>query len=102
MRHVIVTDQYGWKRRYKVRDTDGDDAAARIGVPDGPPDLRELDPNELLKQINNLLADNGFFTWDQLMRSPQGLNIVCLPIKRALSALYREKRGDKSSETSRK
>lgn len=92
MRHVIITDKQGFKSRMLIRDSDGDEAAERIGVPAGPPDVRRIDWEQVQREINNLLVENGFFTWDQLMQSPTGLNIVTLPIRRQLSALYRERK----------
>lgn len=90
MRHVIITDKKGYKIRYLLRDSDGDEAAEKIGVPDGPPDVRRIDWEQVQIEINNLLIENEFYTWEQLMKSPLGLNIVTLPIRRQLSALYRE------------
>lgn len=75
-----------------IRDSDGDEAAAKIGVPDGPPDIRRIDWEQVCLEINDLLVKNGFFTWDQLMKNPSGLNIVTLPIRRQLSMLYRERK----------
>ncbi len=92
MRHVIISDKKGFKTRMLIRDSDGDEAADRIGVPDGPPDVRRIDWEQVQLEINNLLVDNGFFTWDKLMQSPSGLNIITLPIRRQLSALYRERK----------
>ena len=91
MRHVIIRDKQGFKTRMLIRDSDGDEAAEKIGVPDGPPDVRRIDWEQVQLEINELLVKNGLFTWDQLMQNPIGLNIVTLPIKRQLSALYRER-----------
>lgn len=89
MRYVVYTDERGWKRRSLVRDTDSDEMAPK-GIPAGPPDLDTVDWNAIKKEINNAMVDQGLFTWNDLQGSSVGLQVVTLPIRRALSSMFRE------------
>jgi len=90
MRNVIKIDSNGYKRRYLVRDQDGDDSAAQ-GIPVGPPDLRrDLDMEAICKEINNSLADQGIFTWDEVGGNPVGLSVICSVFKRHIAGLLKE------------
>lgn len=63
MKHVNYIDEDGWKRRSFIKE-DMSDQEAEFGIPDGVPDVRQLEPNmdEALKELNNLLFDRGIFT----------------------------------------
>lgn len=89
MKHVILNDSRGFKRRYLVRDTDGDEDAAK-GIPAGPPDLRELDLEAILREINNTLADQGLFTWEEINGHPVGLQVIAGVFKRHIAGLLKE------------
>lgn len=87
MRAVIYTDRNGMKRRVLVRDGD-DDLMAEFGLPAGPPSMDDFDCEVMKREINNLLVDNGLFTWQDIQKSPIGLNVVTTVVKRHLSALF--------------
>lgn len=89
MKETIITDKRGYRRRVFVREQDGD-RAAEFGIPAGPPDLDDLDCEFLKREINKALVENRLFTWDDVQRSPVGLNAVVTVVKRAVSGLYRE------------
>jgi len=89
MRHVIFTDDRGYKHRMLVRDADPDEAASS-GVPAGPPDLNEIDWDYAKREINNALVDNGLFTWKDVQASPIGLMVIATVIKRHFSAIFHE------------
>lgn len=89
MRHVVWTDRNGYLRRSKIRDADPD-SMAELGVPSGPPDLRNINWEETLREINNLLVEQGLFTWDDVQRSQNGLQMATSIFKRRLAALYIE------------
>jgi len=72
MRRVVWTDRRGWKRVSLVRDTDPDEAA-ESGLPLGPPDLSEIDCQEVLKEISNELVDCGILTIADLPRQPNAI-----------------------------
>ena len=84
-----MTDQRGYKRRYLVRDEDGDECATQ-GIPAGPPDLRDLDLEAIMKEINNSFVDQGIFTWGDVQGNPVGISLVCAVIKRHISKLLKE------------
>jgi len=72
MRKVVWTDRRGWKKVSLVRDTDPDSAAPQ-GLPAGPPDLSEVDCQEVLKEINNRLVDDGLLEIRDLSRQPHAI-----------------------------
>jgi hypothetical protein len=72
MRKVIYTDRLGFKRAALVRDTDPDDAAAS-GLPLGPPDFNLLDMEEVKRDINNFLVEQGVFNIKDLPRHPNAI-----------------------------
>ena len=72
MRKVVWTDRRGWKKVSLVRDTDPDTAAPQ-GLPAGPPDLSEVDCQEVLKEINNRLVDDGLLEIRDLSRQPNAI-----------------------------
>lgn len=72
MRKVVWIDRRGWKKVSLVRDTDPDTAAPQ-GLPVGPPDLSEVDCQEVLKEINNRLVDDGLLEIRDLSRQPNAI-----------------------------
>jgi hypothetical protein len=72
MRKVIYTDRLGCKRAALVRDTDPDEAAAS-GLPLGPPDFNCLDMEEVKRDINNFLVEQGVLTIKDLPRHPNAI-----------------------------
>lgn len=90
MRYVITVDSKGYKRRMMIRDTDGDERAAS-GLPAGPPDLERLDWEGIKREINNALADQGIFTWNDVNNSQGvGLSSISTIIKRHVAGLFKE------------
>jgi len=91
MRAVIYEDDQGFLRRALVKDSDSDADAPYLGIPYGPPDVREMDWNNLLKGINNVLVQQSAFTWEEAQRTQQvGLQAALSLFKRALIDLYRD------------
>lgn len=60
MKPVIYEDENGWKRRSLIKE-DMKDSEAHMGIPDGVPDLMQLDIEECLRELNNLLFDRSIF-----------------------------------------
>ena len=89
MKRIKYTDQAGYQRRSLVKDTDTEEDA-RYGIPAGPPDLRQLDWEELKRDMNNALADHEFWTLQDLQRSKIGVTAATNVLKRALVMLYRQ------------
>lgn len=89
MKEIIYTDDEGHQRRTYVRDDDPDNMA-ECGVPAGPPDVREIDMDWLLKEVNRVLVSAELFDWDDVQRKPGGVTPAVNVFKRALINLYRQ------------
>lgn len=86
---VIYTDKNGFQRRSLVKDTDGE-SDGEYGIPHGPPDVRQLDWDRIIREINNNLVSAGLFTWNDVQDSQVGITIATSILKRELISLYRE------------
>lgn len=101
MRKVVWTDERGYRHHAVVRDNDPDSMAA-YGIPLDPPDVEQIDWDFLKREIHNALADNGLFTWNDVITSPVGLNAAVTVVKRQLSGLYQsDQRQNKRRESSK-
>ena len=94
MKPVIYTDKNGYKRRSLVRDND-DESDGELGIPYGPPDIRQLDWDRMLKDMHNALASAGLFNWKDAQESRVGISAATSVLKRELIQLYREEDRDK-------
>ena len=72
MKLVIYEDAAGWKRRSLIKDS-MELVQASQGIPRNPPDLSQLDCEEILKELNNLLIDRELFTMADLNKQPNCL-----------------------------
>ena len=89
MKRVVYEDETGFKSVALIRDRDPDTMAPQ-GIPCGPPDVRTLDWDNILKEMNNLLVDRGLTNLQSLNNG--GLdNSIIIPIKRRLIAAYKQK-----------
>ena len=70
MKPVIFTDEEGWRRVRLLRDED-DEENPEIGLPVGPPDITQLPWDEIIRTINNLLVDRGFWNAQQMRAQPE-------------------------------
>jgi len=85
----LLEDESGFKNISLIRDSDPD-TMAPLGIPCGPPDIRELDWDNIWKEINNLLVDRGLTNLQSL--NIGGLeNSILVPIKRRLLNAYKNK-----------
>lgn len=89
MKYIVATDSRGYKRRFLVRDSDGDEDAL-MGIPSGPPDLDRIDWDSLKKVLNDGLAERGLWTWDEIQTSPEGISFISSTVKQWVSSLFRE------------
>jgi hypothetical protein len=89
MKTVIFVDSDGYQRRALLRDDDPE-SMAECGIPAGPPDLRHIGVDELLRDMNNLLVQQELFTWDDVQRKSGGLTPVLSLLKRRLVQMYRQ------------
>lgn len=89
MRHMILVDEAGYKRRVAIRDTDGDAVAFEgKGIPAGPPDVRDIDWEAMKLKINNYLVDSKLFTYRDLEKDKNALNGIFGIIKREIAFAY--------------
>lgn len=89
MKIVVWTDGGGYKRRSMLRDRDPDQMAPE-GIPLDPPDLSQLDWEEIKRELHNALVDKGLSTWGDVQRQQNGVTSSILSVmKRRVVALYR-------------
>ena len=89
MRRVIWEDRNGYLRASLVRDTDPDEMAEQ-GVPVDLPSLDGINWEEVKRELNNELIRRGLFTWNDVMRSQNGVTAsVNRIISRQLALLYK-------------
>ena len=90
MKLVEWEDEQGWLRRSLLRDED-DDQHAPMGVPQGVPDVTQLDWENLPRELNNELHNRQLFTFEDVQRSQDGLTGAVLAVlRRRLIRLYRQ------------
>jgi hypothetical protein len=65
MKLVTYLDDDGFKRQSFLRE-DMPDNQAHMGIPLNPPDLSQLDCNELMKELNDLLIERSLFTLKEI------------------------------------
>lgn len=92
MRLVTWEDERGYKRQAYVPDGATDEMAKKSGIPHDPPDLSEIDWEEVAKEIHNALVAQGLITWQDVLRQQTTLiPILVTPVKQRIQALYRKK-----------
>jgi len=70
---AVTYDEDGWLRRSHVLDTMSA-LDAHKGVPSNPPDITQLDWNEIKRELNNLLIQRGLIERNDL--NGQGINLL--------------------------
>jgi hypothetical protein len=99
MKYITYMDSKEWLRRSLVKDTDTEqEASLGVGVPAGPPDIRQMDWEGIMREMNNALANAGLFTWLDVQQSQVGLTVATNVLKRALIALYRQEESEQSRQ----
>ena len=90
MKEVIWTDDTGRKRRSLIKDTDGPEMA-RYGVPNEPPNIREIDMDAVFNEIEAMQYDRGLFDWRAANNDPGGMQACINVFKKEFLRLYRDK-----------
>lgn len=98
MRKIIWENEAGHKQVSLVRDDDPDSMAS-AGVPIGPPDLEELDWENIKRELNSMLIERGLLTWQNVQSQQNGITSVLLAVlKRPLVELFRAEHRRKTEE----
>lgn len=98
MKYVIFEDKEGFKERRIIRNSDTP-SMAEFGIPAGPPNLKRLNMEDLLLEINDNLVKNELFTWDDVQRSTAKINAAVNIFRRKLIALYREEHRNRNERS---
>lgn len=89
MRLVRWYDQDGYLRQSYVRDQDPD-SMGPSGVFHEPPDIRQLDWDDIVLELHNLLVKRNLVTWNDLQSQQNGVSSAIQSVlKRRIVALYR-------------
>ena len=90
MKLVIWTDKNGYKHRSLIRDNQMDSAAPE-GIPQDPPDVNQLDWEEIKREIHNSLVEQGITSWSEVQRRGNAVgSTVASVIRPKLVGLYRQ------------
>lgn len=91
MRIVNLEDRNGFKRRYWISDDVPEEDIPDIGMDVGVPDIRQLDWDDIARELNNRLHERGLFSmtdvYDQENALLTTIKSVLLP---KIKNLYRE------------
>lgn len=91
MKLVEWTDERGYKHLSLLRDNDPDEMAP-AGISRDPPDIEQLDWNEIKKKLHNLLVELRLSDWRDAQRGKAGIQSAILgAVRRPLSELYKIK-----------
>ena len=89
MRLVRWYDEEDYLRQSYVRDQDSD-SMGPSGIKHEPPDLGQLDWNEIVRELQNLLVKRDLITWTDVQNQQNGVSSAIQSVlKRRIVALYR-------------
>lgn len=90
MRRVIYHDERtGWLRAALVRDTDPDELAPK-GIPQNPPDVSLISWEDVCRDINDDLVQQGVTTWADVQARQSALtSIIMSAIRKRLVMLFK-------------
>lgn len=89
MKIEVYEDRRGYLRAAQIRDNDPPEMAPH-GIPLDPPDLDQLDWEEIKRDIHNSLVRSRLFTWRDVLRRQNAISgIVARTIKAHIVRLYR-------------
>lgn len=92
MRFVIWEDEQGLRHRSVIRDDDPDELAEKC-IPQDPPDINDLDWDEIKRDLHNALVSRGLFNYDDLIHSQNGVTgAIMTALRSRLIALYKQRR----------
>lgn len=89
MRKVKWTDENGWKHISKVKKDDPDDMAP-FGLSLDPPNVNQIDWDEVKKNLHNALVNLELSDWRDVQKHQDSIRSAVLSaLKRPVIALYR-------------
>ncbi len=86
---LVSYQENGHPRWAWVKDSDGPEMA-RFGIPANPPDLSLIDWEGMKGEITDAFNSLGLLTWQDVERSPVGLQSAMSIFKRHLIDLFRQ------------
>lgn len=97
MKRIVWIDKNGYKHASLLRDSDPD-SNAHLGIPQDPPDLRRLDWDGMIRDLHNLLVENGLGTWNDVQAAQTGIQQAIITVFRSpIVRLYKTKDGEPKS-----
>lgn len=94
MRVATWTDTHGYRHRSLVRDDDPDEMGPQ-GILQDPPNLENLDWEDIRRDLHNGLVDMGAFSWRDIQEKRLDLRgIILSTMRKRLIQLYREAEND--------
>jgi hypothetical protein len=88
-------DEKGWHHAALVRENDSDEVAKQgLGIPADPPDLSQLDCEEIMRDLHNELLARGLLTQTDVVEAQNGVTgAILATFKRRILNLYRDTGG---------
>lgn len=89
MKHIIWTDEKGWKHRMLVKDTDGM-REAKYGIKQDPPMISAGDWEALRREVNNFMVDNNLYKFQDYVSNQSAAMALLNLIKRFIVAQFKQ------------
>jgi len=91
MKQVEWIDENGWKHLSLIRDNDPDEMAPH-GIKSDPPDIGQLDWDQIKKELHNSLVNRRLVSWTDVQQQREGLKGAILgTLRRRIVNLYKNK-----------
>jgi len=90
MKHIIYEDARGFLRRVLVKDNDSVANASR-GLPAYLDIEKEVDWEAVKKEVNNVLIQQGVFTWENANSGSVGMQAAITVFKRHLIGAFKRR-----------
>jgi hypothetical protein len=88
MKTIDWVDEKGRKRRSLVKNSDGIEAAP-LGIPVEPPDIRKLDWEAVIREIEEAQYNHGMYSWTQAQQEPGAIQECINIFKRHFIRFYK-------------
>lgn len=92
MKVLTYTDNDGFNHKSLVRDTDTDPS---LGLLQSPPDIRELDWDDIKKRIHNGLLERGLLSLSDIqIRGTEFNQVIMASVVKPIYGLYQKESKD--------